>query len=401
MKRAPLLTTLALLLTPALQAEASGFQLDLQGARGTARAGAVTADIDDASAAYFNPAGLAQGERIELRLGDTLVIPFTSYAPANGGPKESAKVGVVAPPHLFAAWGFSDEATLGFAMFTGYGLGIDWGDAFSKRTLVQSSSLATYTFNPTVAFRVGDRVKAGVGVQLVRGTVDLTRAVGLGDTTGLAELAAGAWGISGNAGVQVELLPNELSLGVAFRGPVNLPFEGRAHFSGVPIELSDALKDQGVSTEITLPETVAIGLAYRPLEALRVNIDATYTAWQRMTEVRLTFDDPALNSVSPKAWTHAWKYAVGAEYAVNESFSARGGVMFDQSPSRPETTTPDLPDSSRVNVALGGGYAWGKYRVDLAYQLILRSSVVSTAPVAPGTYGGSAQAIGLTLGYVR
>lgn len=39
------------------------------GSRSIGRAGAVTADVDDFSASYYNPAGLARGESLRIDLG--------------------------------------------------------------------------------------------------------------------------------------------------------------------------------------------------------------------------------------------------------------------------------------------------------------------------------------------
>jgi long-chain fatty acid transport protein len=49
------------------EARAAGTALDLQSARGVAMAGSVVGFIDDASAIYYNPAGIAQGQASPTR----------------------------------------------------------------------------------------------------------------------------------------------------------------------------------------------------------------------------------------------------------------------------------------------------------------------------------------------
>jgi len=50
----------------ASEARAAGIAVDLNSARGVAMAGSVAGFIDDASALYYNPAGIAQGQGIDF-----------------------------------------------------------------------------------------------------------------------------------------------------------------------------------------------------------------------------------------------------------------------------------------------------------------------------------------------
>ena len=74
-------SVLAASLLAATRAGAAGFALDVLDARATGMAAAVTAAIDDPSAAFFNPAGLAQGRRFDVQLGGTMIIPFFKVTP--------------------------------------------------------------------------------------------------------------------------------------------------------------------------------------------------------------------------------------------------------------------------------------------------------------------------------
>ena len=58
-----------------LDANAAGTALDVQGGRATGMAGATTAFIDDASAIYFNPAGMANGKGLDAQAGVNLIAP--------------------------------------------------------------------------------------------------------------------------------------------------------------------------------------------------------------------------------------------------------------------------------------------------------------------------------------
>jgi long-chain fatty acid transport protein len=198
----------------------------------------------------------------------------------------------------------------------------------------------------------------------------------------------------------VEILPRMLTFGAAFRSGVDLSYSnGRAHFSNVPVEFANTLKDQAGTTDIQLPESLNLGLALKPFEALTVEADVNYTAWQRNDAIVLTFSDPQLSKYEPKHWHYSWNYHLGGEYQLNQQLTLRAGLLYDPTPSPAETLGPDLPDATRLNIALGGGYRFSDFRVDLGYQLIIFMPNKSTNPVLPGEYKGIVNLLALTLAY--
>ena len=388
---------LALSLGVAAPAAAAGFAIDTQSARATGMATAVTGHIDDASAAYYNPAGIIQGKHLDLQLGDTLILPSLSFS--DGTTTTQSSTGLAPPPNLYATYGVTEDFSVGVGIFTAYGLSGAWPVQWAGRFQITKASLATYTFNPELAYRIHPRIKVGAGMQIVRATVALDRATNFIDSEGAAQVGVGGWGWSPNAGVQVELVEKLLFLGINYRASVGLPLSGSAHFTGAPPELQRDIKDQGLSSRLTLPDNVTVGVAFHPLDTLRIGLDVNYTAWSSFGGLSLSFDDPKLNTRQPKDWQDTFNVHVGGEYAVNDSVKIRAGFQYDPSPSPANTLTPELPDANRVNLALGAGYRWNALQLDLGYQYVILAKATSTSPTFPGSYSGSAQVLGLSVGY--
>ena len=377
---------------------AAGFQVDVHAGRVTGMAAAVTAFIDDASAAYFNPAGLAQGKGLEVQLGDTVIIPsFKFQDPAGNSTKGKSEA--VPPPHLYASYGLTNELSLGFGLYSPYGLVVPWSEHWEGQFLNVRSDLKTFYLNPEIAYRFEDRVRVGAGVQIVRATVTLNRNLNFVDTTGKVELGGAGWGAGGNIGVQVEILPKILSFGASWRSPVGLKIKGRAHFSDVPTGLQTLLADQDVATEVHLPSTLGLGLGFRPIPALQLGFDVDYTGWQLVRNLTIKFANPDLTTTQPKDWTHTWNFHLGGEYTINPQWRVRAGIQIDPTPSPQYTITPELPDANRVNIAIGAGYRWRNFTFDLGYQLVVITTVTSTAPQFPGNYNGLANLASLTVGF--
>ncbi len=396
-------SVLAASLLAAARAGAAGFALDVLDARSTGMAAAVTAAIDDPAAAYFNPAGLAQGRRLDIQLGGTMLIPFFKVTPTGQAAARTRAIPVVTP-HLYASYGVADRVTVGLGVFTPFGLDISWPNGWVGRTIVSTASLHAFYVNPEVAVRLWDnRLRIGAGVQVVRATVEITRNIRVVPGTPEADLDAGAggWGVGGNGGVQLEVLPKFLFAGVAYRSPVHIDFSGDAHFGNVPPEFGQTLKDQKVTAAVTLPQQLSFGAAVLPVPELTLALDIQYYGWQSFHSLFIDFQDPQLSSSEPKNFRHAWNYHIGGEYRFHSGLAVRAGLLIDPTPSPSDTIAPDLPDSDRINVGLGVGYRTAHYGVDFGYQSVFFLSKDSSFVLLPARYGGHAQLFSLTLRYQR
>ena len=385
-------------------ARAAGTALDLQSARGVAMAGSVVGFIDDASAIYYNPAGIAQGQGIDFMIGITGIVPLFQVTDA-AGVQTNGNHTLIPPPHIYATYGISDAVTVGIGLFTPYGLSIGWPDGYPGRYIATQVSLKLYDINPTVAFHFGPVRFAG-GLQVVRATVELQRNINLGTSNPAVytppepavDLGASAWGFGGNAGIQVDIIENVLQLGASYRSRVAYNFNnGLAHFTNIPPQFQGQLYDQAGSTNLTTPDSVAVGIAWKPMSCLTLDADVTYFSWQVFQSINLTFPaTPALSSVEPKLWHHTWNYRVGAEWIIDEHWALRAGFMVDPTPGPASTLQPDLPDSTRLNFAGGFGWRAGAFHVDLGAQWIyflpVTSGEVSTSPPLynPASYNSNA-----------
>lgn len=386
----------------ASSAHASGFSVDVQSARATGMATAVTGFIDDSSAIFYNPAGIARGRILDAQVSDSLIMPSVTYKDTAGN-STTTPFNAIPPFQTYAALGLSDHLTIGVGLFEPYGLVAKWPDGWEGRSQITYAKLATYYGNPTVAYSVGP-LRIGGGVQIVYSTVDLERDIALpSGSYGSTKLGGDGWGVGGNVGIQLDAIRNVLSFGAHYRSAVALDYSGHASFDGIPPSLGGTLHDQPASTRIVMPDTFAFGVAFRPIPKLVLDLDVVYFGWSHVQSIDLAFPTDASGTLSqsqPKNWSGTVQVHLGTEYAFDDTWRIRGGVMYDPSPSPQSTLTPDVPDSDRVNIAFGGSWRHktGIY-VDLAYEGVILLGATSTAPQFPGTYSGSASIVALAVGY--
>ncbi len=378
---------------------AGGLALDVSSGRATGMALAMTGHVNDASGIFFNPAGIAQGKGLDVRVGATLIAPHFKVTPVGGAP-QSPRVDLVPLPHIYAAYGITDQITVGLGFFIPYGLALHYPQDFAGRSVISDASFRSYVFNPTVAFR-DDWVRLAAGLQVARGTVELSRDLALpGGQTGSIDVGGGDWGIGGNLGLQISAIPEMLTFGAFYRSTFSLGINGRADFSGVnDPALQTTLRDQPATARFVLPDQLGAGVAYRPISKLLVDFDLVYFGWQRFRDLTIQFpEDPALLDRQPKQWHHGFQYRLGAEYALDPKWQIRAGLIYDESPAPRQTLSPDVPDSDRFNIAAGGSFLFGKSQVDLGYQLIIFTGRNSLYPPLPAHYSGTAHVLSLTYG---
>jgi long-chain fatty acid transport protein len=388
-------------LLAASTSQASGLSVDTHGARATGMGSVGVANNQDASAIYYNPAGILGVNELDLQLGDTLILADLSFTP-EGGTKQS-KLMPAPPPHGYFVYKLHETLAAGVGVFAPYGSDISWPDDFVGRFVTQKSSLLTLDINPTVAFAPVDRVRLGVGVQLEYGALSLERELSPALPGASQRLSGTAWGVGYNAGLQVDVVRNLVTVGAHYRSEVKLDFDGDVESRDVPPPAAPLVPpDQEFSLTWRMPASLALGVSVTPLPRLVVAADANWFEWSSTRELAIELKTtPDFNQTLNKRWRNRWNFHLGGEYGVTDALAVRAGFIYDPTPIPQETLTPDVPDSDRLNFAVGAGYKFSTFRADLGYQLVVLREQRSTFEDLPGTYSGTAHVIGLTLGYSR
>jgi long-subunit fatty acid transport protein len=151
-------------------ARAAGVAVDLHSARAVGMAGAVSAFVDDASAIYFNPAGIAQGQGLEFMIGASPIIPSFKVTPQiPGGANNNQITGltnVIPPPFIYFTYGISDEWTVGIGVYSPCGLTSGPRPAPDRSDHHHLGRPQTYDISPP--WREAWSFRIGVGLQMMR-----------------------------------------------------------------------------------------------------------------------------------------------------------------------------------------------------------------------------------------
>ena len=378
--------------------QASGFALIEMNAsgQGNAYAGAAVG-TNNASTIFFNPAGMMNLEGEQLSIAAHVVAPSADFdndgssrpaapgfpaGPLTGGDDDGGDTAVI--PNFYWVKPIDDNMSFGLGVNAPFGLKTEYDDDWVGRYHGILSDLKTLNFNPSLGYRVDDKLSVGVGLNLMVAKVDLTSAVDFGTicvtatpvcgaagvtpqgADGKAELDGDnyddlAWGF--NFGLQY-LLTKQTTIGVAYRSEVDIEVDGDADFK-LPnnpvvqsvIGLSPAFVDTGLKADVTLPESFSISLAHQ-VDRFTWLADATWTGWSSFDELRIKYDNPAQpDSLTTEDWDDSMRYSVGLDYQYSDSLVLRTGLALDESPvPSAERRTPRLPGDDRTWLSFGFTY---------------------------------------------
>ena len=316
---------LALLVAVALcwwssAASAAGFALMQQGTAAMGQGNAFVAEASDASAVFYNPAGLSQLKRIQVYQGTFLNYPDREFS--GGGQDSQTNHRFYDSMTAYIAIPVHNRVVLGFGFFSPFGMGTAWPPTWAGRYLTTFSSMKTYTLNPVVSFKVLDNLSLAAGFDIMWSKVLLKRKTpvvipGKKFPDGEIQLTGEGSGTGYNLGMLYEPLTG-VKLGAAYRSQIKVNHTG-AFTTSLPAPLVAGPSSTGEST-IVFPPSLTMGISYSRFKPFAFEFDTTWTGWSSYSKQKLNLDQqikingvPTTTITTPKNWHDAWAFRFGAK----------------------------------------------------------------------------------------
>ncbi len=350
-------------------AHAAGFYIQEQSvsAGGSAYAGAAS-NTKDASTIFFNPAGLSKLSGAQANLGVQLLVPTGELN--DSGSSTLGTLGAVGTedggnpynptpvPSGYAAMPVSavDGLWIGIGVTAPFGLANKYDADYFGRFDSIKTELITTDIQPTVAYKINDRISIGGGLNIQRADAQLTAAANLnpgGGTTGTSDLSGKDWGFGYTAGAQIELTP-VTTLGLNYRSSVHYDLDGRVKIENTPTPGS--LTYIPAKASLKTPDIASVGLSHELDSKWTVMGQVNWMGWNSFGDITAISDAGAVVSSVEQQYQTVWSYALGAEYAYSPDWTFRGGVQYDNTPTVDEFRTTRTPDGDRTWIAGGATY---------------------------------------------
>lgn len=373
-----LCATAALLLTPTL-AHGNGFALFENAARPVGMAGAFGAIADDASASYYNPAGLAFLEGTQALAGFYLITETSEFTGDNPYPGAGYTVKmedqIFYPPHFHLTGKLWQNLRWGISTTAPFGLGTWWPDDYAGRFITKRIDLKVFSINPNLAYKVSDNFAIAAGFDYFMSQVDLTKSIGVINPytqqvseVGQVHLYNKDWdtGTGWNAGLLWKI-GGGFSFGATYRSRVEMKFSdaeasfvqfptGYADFDAIVAGLLPFDADVPGSTGIVFPAEMRYALAWTN-RTFTVAVDFVRMGWDTFAELPITIEGrPDLSSVREEDYVDRTTFRVGVEWRSSDRWAWQFGYLDDPTPVPTASVSPLLPDADRKGYSVG--FAW-------------------------------------------
>ncbi|QRP65296.1 outer membrane protein transport protein [Rhodanobacter sp. FDAARGOS 1247] len=386
-----------------LGAQAGSFQLPTDNAAGWARANAGgSLFANDPTAVYNNPAAMAFFNGPVIQVTGTGIRPSAKFEgefkdmqgnPTTGNNPNGFGKFIPFPNMAFAA-PVSDNVTLGGSITVPYGLVSEYNPTWQGRYFGTKTSLQSIAVSFSAGFKINDEFSIGVGVLGQRTKAQLNSMI---DAAGAASKLSGFPFVPQSADVQLNVNVKKKfafgyfagmewkptaqdSIGFSYHSKVKQTLTGTYNLYGsatgisllglAPLFGGPTLDPAGGSASAKLDTPAFASLDWLHVVNDRFSIAATakWTNWSSFENLELKSGGESIVNL-PQAYKDSWLYAIGGDYKVNDQWTLRAGVGYDQTPSNIISRDPRIPDGARRLLGLGVGYQASKnFAFDLGYQ---------------------------------
>jgi len=415
----------AALATAADRAQASGYRFGSQSVAAQGTADANGAEANDPSAIFYNPAGLARLDGLQISLGATVVLPRSRYTdlgsthftgqPAGGTETDDYLPDAVLAPSFYLSKKIDARWTVGLGLFVPYGAKLDFGRTWTGRYALTDMKLESLALNPSASFKLDERHAFGFGISAEHMNAALGQAVDVpgaiaalstpaavaqsaalvrqiaalgGNPTLLRTSADGHgsndvkdWGWGYNLGY-MWTLDADTRLGLSYRSSVVHKLRGSTvwDFSTVTsdpivnnvLAAASHRANSAALVAIRTPETLSFDVFHQFTPRWAGMADLTWTRNNRLGNLNIEFpgtDEGA--EVIRQQWKNTARLSIGASYAYSAELTLRAGLAYDQSPVKAALAHPALPDGDRKQISAGGKWKLDAHSsIDFAYSYV-------------------------------
>jgi long-chain fatty acid transport protein len=368
---------------------AGGFQVNLQGNKQTGMGHLGTALTLGASNVYFNPGSMSFLEDdFSSELGASFIFANVAFQDQSTGITERTDNPMGTPFYAYGSYKINEKLSAGLAVYTPYGSTVVWGDDWSGKNLIQDIKLQAIFIQPTVSYKLTDKLGFGAGLNVVLGSVELNRAVAapFGDDNNV-NLKGSATGYGFNTGLYFQAT-EELSIGLTYRSQVDVEVEGGDATFNVDPRLATTLPNTTFDATLPLPATTTLGFGYKVNDKLLVSIEGSFVQWSAYESLDFDFENASTpDSKNPKNYEDALIIRIGAQYSTCDQLDVRAGFYYDPSPVQDDFFSPETPNSDNLGFTLGASFKpTTRFGVDASLLYIVGKEREST--YSPENFGG-------------
>lgn len=398
-------------------------------ARAATLGGAFVARVDDVSAVFYNPAGLAflAGFRFKTNI---CYLRMTSTAEYSESPESFKSAPYQLRGSHFISLNIKDRFGFGIGGFTPNSMEIKWPEYWVGNTLSIHSKLNTFYIRPVVAVKISDHLAVGAGMDFIFSDVTWVydriftfreSAPGYYSDVNSKSYVNGK-GIGFVTGILIRISDN-LRIGGRYQPKVKLDLEGSNHFH-FRDGYDPPFFSQEVTSALTMPQEIVLGFMYSPVMNLNLQLDLQWIGMSEIKQWEFNLNPQFYEAfeeyygIKPDYARHGIdlnlrntsRIMFGIEYHLRNFIAFRAGYTYQKSCVDGQMVHPVLPDLDTNILSFGIGYEGpmfstyryderiGGFSIDAYFQYGFYPRCTSTLPEFPATYQANRWIVGFAVG---
>jgi len=383
-------------------ASAAGFALREQSAAGQGSSFAGVAAGGTISTAFWNPANTGEANGTEVEVMGSIISAKTEVKTTGtsnfiyAGLDDTGDVsGTSFVPAVYFATEATDSLAWGVSLTAPYGSSTEAKRGSKSQYVSLKAESNAINLSPTVSYDVNQNTSLGFGLLIQQFDVSLQRAIPVGAKTGQFSKNDPTLTIEGDdlgtgftAGITHQM--GNSTVGLGYRSSIKHELDGSLTAAALGV-------NAGVTVDIETPASYTLGTKHQVSDKLNLGFTLEKVDWssvgtlpvvsKRSGSVVVLGGNPVAIPLNYKDTNY---YSFGGDYQYSKDTVLRAGLGLDETVTRDNTRTTQLPDNDRYWLSLGfSKNLKSGMRFDLGYTYVwLKDKAVVNIGPGHSSYSG-------------
>ena len=326
--------------------QASAFQILEQSntSLGNFHAGA-GAKADDASTAFYNPAGMTLLKQTQISTGLAGININARFQGTIFGQPADAQGGTFnLIPNFHIVTPLGPRGAFGFSVVAPFGLNTSYAENTFAAFAATLTKLEVINISPSIAYQLTPRLSLGLGLDIVHGSGELNQQ--FPNSQFMVKNQLSGWSAGWHAGLLYQI-SRQTRVGLTYRSKVDATVSGDSTLG--------TTKTTG-SMDITLPPTTTLDFYHEFNRVFTGLATVAFTQWDTIQSFVLKDTPAVIDIVLPQNFRNTWRFSLGGNVKLTPKWTWQFGLGYDQTPVNNTDRTIRLPDNDHYVLSTGIQY---------------------------------------------
>ncbi|MBW2690752.1 MAG: outer membrane protein transport protein [Deltaproteobacteria bacterium] len=321
----------------------------------------LTGSANDATAAFFSPAGITRLEQPEIVVQTIFTLSDSKFgvddATYDGGDSKSAQTFAVIPGFFYTRPSkYNDRLHFGAALNVPSGIGHDYGSNWAGRYVERRNILAFVSLSGVVAYELTEQLSVAVGPYLMYVDEKITANINNlepGRSDGRVKLEENGTDVGFMLGAMYQFT-EATRIALTYRSELKPDLDGTPSYKNVGPLLRESLAaldllGTDIEVDFTVPQQLQVGLYSDLTDRLAMTADLIWIDMSEFGVTHVNIDSHGMDNQSQ--FQDMYTVTAGLEYKYGKDRAVSVGALYANAATKKSERTFGMP----LDRIIGGG----------------------------------------------